>query len=315
MGRGFKPRREHFKDLLSLHTGERRGFLVLCAILLLLSCIAAYLKFWYRPPPADLASLHAEMEAWVAIRNSQAMADTVPQGELFPFDPNTIEREAWMRLGLSSRQVDGIDRYKAKGGRFRVKKDLGRMYSIRPEQYDRMAPFILLPDSFPRRSHPARVPKQWETDRTRSNVPAPAGPAIEPKARVELNSADTTALIGLRGIGPAFARGIVKYRTMLGGYTSLEQLSEVYILRDKPDAVERIKAMIDLDPSMIDRIPINTCTVEALAAHPYARWHLAKPLVAYRQQHGPFKTLEEIKGCRVITDSIYLRLVPYLSLE
>jgi DNA uptake protein ComE-like DNA-binding protein len=132
---------------------------------------------------------------------------------------------------------------------------------------------------------------------------------------VEVNSADTTALIDLPGIGPAFARGIVKFRDRLGGYHHLDQLAEVYVLKDKPDAVERLKELLIVDTLMIVRIPINTCTVEALAAHPYAGWKIAKPLIAYRKQHGPFRNVADITGCAVVDEAVFRKLAPYLTVE
>jgi DNA uptake protein ComE-like DNA-binding protein len=130
-----------------------------------------------------------------------------------------------------------------------------------------------------------------------------------------VNTADTTALIDLPGIGPAFARGIVKYRDRLGGYRSMEQLAEVYVLRDKPDALVRLNELLVLDTLMVVRIPINTCEVEQLAAHPYAGWKVAKALMAYRAQHGPFRTVADIRGCALIDEAVFRKLAPYLRVE
>lgn len=102
---------------------------------------------------------------------------------------------------------------------------------------------------------------------------------------------------------------------MVGGFHSLDQLGEVYVLRDKPDAIVRIKELLTLDPNAVHYIPINSCTVEQLAEHPYARWKIAKPLVAYRTQHGPFEKIEDIQKCLLVTDSVYQKLAPYLKLE
>jgi DNA uptake protein ComE-like DNA-binding protein len=179
-----------------------------------------------------------------------------------------------------------------------------------------LKPFILLPDSFVRRSHPDRPANRstlWDTAATvegdRSGYPR-----TEPR-KVELNTADTAALIALPGIGPSFARGIVKYRSMLGGYVTLDQLAEVFVLKDKPDAVEKLKELLILDTLVVQRIPINSCSVEELAAHPYARWRLAKPLIAYRTQHGPFAQVADIRGCPLVNDTVFRKLAPYLSVE
>ena len=305
--------KERLKDMLSLHSGERRGVLVLMGILLVLGTWAVY-EQWYRiPPQKDLAHVQARLESWIAERNEQGPDTT--SVERFPFDPNSIGREEWRALGLTDKQVDGIERYRDKGGKFRSKKDVGRMYSIPPDLYAELSPYILLPDSFVRKpySRPERkaYSSSWPKDTTWKREEYPK---YVPRT-VELNSADTTALIAIRGIGPAFARSIVKYREALGGFRSLDQLGEVYILMDKPDAVESMRKSLVLDTLIIRRIPINSCSVEELAAHPYFRWKLAKALIAYRTQHGPFRELEHIKGCALIDDALLRKLAPYLSVE
>jgi DNA uptake protein ComE-like DNA-binding protein len=203
------------------------------------------------------------------------------------------------------------------------------MYSLRREQVQRLMPHVLLPDSLPPRD---RYPRRDRPDRTRA-----AGSAWEPEAgrstpqwdrsgreprptspvrrAVEVNTADSVMLVQLPGIGPSFARGILKYRDKLGGYRSMDQLAEVYVLKDRPDALERLAELLVIDTLMVRRLPINTCTVEQLAAHPYAGWKVAKPLMAYRQHHGPFKQLSDIRACVAVDEAVFRKLAPYLTVE
>jgi DNA uptake protein ComE-like DNA-binding protein len=87
------------------------------------------------------------------------------------------------------------------------------------------------------------------------------------------------------------------------------------VLRDKPDALVRLNELLVLDTLMVVRIPINTCEVEQLAAHPYAGWKVAKALMAYRAQHGPFRTVADIRGCALIDEAVFRKLAPYLRVE
>lgn len=306
--------KERVKDLFSMHAGERRGVLIMMAVLLLLLVWVCYEQWFRTSPERDLAHLEAQLEGWLAERDA-SRPDSIPL-RLFPFDPNTVGREEWKALGLTDRQVDGVERYLNKGGKFRTKKDLGRMYSLNAEQFAALEPFILLPDSLPRRTYPERKQFNYPDrryDTTRIRERSTYTPFVRQK--VEVNTADTTALIALPGVGPAFARGIVKYRDLLGGFHSLDQLEEVFVLKDKPDAVLKLKELLILDTLMVRRIPINTCTVEELAAHPYLRWKLAKPLIAYRTHHGPFRKVEDIRGCTLIDEAVFRKLAPYLSVE
>jgi competence ComEA-like helix-hairpin-helix protein len=132
---------------------------------------------------------------------------------------------------------------------------------------------------------------------------------------VEVNTADSAVLVALPGIGPAFAKGILKYRDRLGGYHRLDQLAEVYVLKDKPDAIARLNTLLVVDSMMVRKVPINTCSVEELAAHPYAGWKVAKPLIAYRDQHGPFSSVQDITACQAVGEDVFRKLAPYLTVE
>jgi competence protein ComEA len=311
-----KPLKEQIKDLFSVHSGERRGALAFVGILVLLFSWVAYAQWFKGPHSVDLTKERMEMERWLAARDS-VEAELAKPRELFSFDPNVLERAQWLALGFTDRQVDGIERYLSKGGRFRVKGDLGKMYSLRPGQYEQLEPYIELPDSLPKRA------SKWEKRKDFGDEREPFPRSTEPYERserrtfnkVEVNTADSVSLVALPGIGPSFAKGILAYRERLGGFVSLDQLAEVYVLKDKPDALERVSELLVVDTLMVRKIPINTCTVEELAEHPYARWKLAKPLLAYRQQHGPFKQVEDIRGCVLIDEEAFRKLAPYLSVE
>ena len=308
--------KERLKDLLAIPRGEAQAWVVVIAIIVGLAGWITYQQVFAKPGVAGLEKEQAVLDAWLAER-SQADSVNVRSAELFAFDPNHLPLDQWQRLGLSEKQAQAIHRYEERGGRFRSKADLARMRVIRPELYARWVPFIQLPDSAPSASRPWNERKDerttWQRDTASRYMEDREGGSRLPL--VEVNTCDTTQLIALPGIGPSFARGIVKYREQLGGYVSLDQLAEVFVLKDKPDAVEKLKTLLVLDTLMVRRIRINTCAVEELATHPYARWKVAKPLIAYRQQHGPFKDVEGIKGCAMITEEVYRQLAPYLIVE
>lgn len=295
-----------------MHRGERRAFTVL---LVACSVAAAWIIYeqWWRPAhPERTAQLQLAWLKWEA-EQPDSLRRYSPRAarpvSLFAFDPNGLRTEKWVALGLTPRQAEAIHRYEASGGRFRSKRDVARMRVVDPELFAKWEPYIQLPDSLSdHRTYAEAAPaKAWlRDDAVRTATTRP---------RIDVNTADTGLLVQVRGIGPAFARSIVKYRDRLGGFHSLDQLGEVYILRDKPDAVVRLKEELSLDTQAVRRFPVNTLTAEDLGPHPYAGWRVAKALVAYRKMHGPFRKLEDIKGCALVTDSVYRKLAPYLTVE
>lgn len=316
--RSTRPWKEELKDLFAMHKGERRGFSILFVLCLLAAGWVAY-EQWLRPDTWDDRGLEVAWQAMNEAGQERRGAERASSKdiELFPFDPNGLATEQWVMLGLSERQADAIHRYEERGGRFRTKRDLKKMRVVDPALFAQWEPYIQLPDSLRKRGPGDRAERSglqwderpWKKDRLDR--------AEEPKAyhRVELNTADTVQLAALPGIGPAFARGIVRFRERLGGFHDIDQLHEVYLLRGRPETVERLKRLFVLDTLLVRRHPVNTVTAEELGPHPYAGWKVARAMVAYRKQHGPFRSIPEIRGCALVTDSVYRRLAPYLVLE
>ena len=69
------------------------------------------------------------------------------QTKLFQFDPNVTSQEGWVKLGLSERQAGAILKYIAKGGQFRQATDLKKMYTISPEKYAQLYPYVNIPQA------------------------------------------------------------------------------------------------------------------------------------------------------------------------
>lgn len=295
-----------------MHAQERQGFLVLAVLLLLWAGWLTYRQWFKAPEPFDLGAMRTEVEAFIVENDDNvAVPDTA---SLERFNPNDLDKSGWMALGLSDRQASGIMRWVERGGRFRSKADVAKMYSIKPEQYALLAPFMLLPDSAPERPRSAEPPehKPWPVrDSSQRAKTWPDRPVYEV---VELNAADSAALTALPGIGRSFARGIIKYRNQLGGYVSLDQLNEVFVLRDKPDAVQKIAGFLRVDADKARKLNMNTATAEEFTGHPYLwkKWSIAKAIVAYRTQHGPYTTVEDIKKCLLVDDELFRKLSPYL---
>lgn len=219
--------------------------------------------------------------------------------ELFYFNPNGLSAEDWMRLGLSRAQAQSIKNYEAKGGQFRTKADVQKMHVVSPEFYARVEDHIVIPQ-------PEAATKE-ETPR-----PYFAEKKVRTPSMVELNSADTSDLVTLPGIGNVFARRIVAYRNRLGGFCNPEQLMEVFGF--DAERYEQVKPYVSAKPEFITRISINSVTAAELKKHPYVTFGIANAIVNYRAMHGPFKTLEALRGVDLVNADLYRKLAPYLTL-
>ncbi|MBQ5529055.1 MAG: helix-hairpin-helix domain-containing protein, partial [Bacteroidales bacterium] len=194
--------------------------------------------------------------------------------ESFAFDPNTVSLADLQRLGLSERQAQSIENYREKGGRFRSKADFRKMYVVSDTLFARLEPYIEI-------------------------------------AKLELNGADSAALVSLRGIGPWYARKILDYRDRLGGFVAPEQLLEI----DGIDA-ERYAGFADgitVDPSRIRRLDLWHASDTVLARHPYLGPKGARSIVRYRELYDSTRwTLPDLATERVLSQENIEKLKKYI---
>lgn len=205
---------------------EYNGLLVLMAILLLVSVLPYfYSAYIVKQPSATIIEQNAikklvlvnqqQPNYYNKIRNQIEENDATLSATLFLFDPNKINVSQWQKLGLSTKQAQSIVNYRNKGGKFYKPEDLQKMYTITPQKYQQLLPYIEIENTgfsnkFEKKAYPEKTTY-----------------VKEKYVVVEINGADTLQLDGINGIGAAFARRIVKYRDKLGGFYKKEQLQEV----------------------------------------------------------------------------------------
>lgn len=213
----------------------------------------------------------------------------------FSFNPNNLPDEQWKKLGLSERQISVIKNYEAKGGKFYKKEDLKRIYSVTPENYERLAAYINIPERSYSKNYPA----------------ATAAYKTKPIVLVDINHADSAQLTEIKGIGPAFANRILKYRNRIGGFYRKTQLLEVYGLDSAK--YEEIEKQVEIDVSRINKININTCSFDDLKRNPYLSFKQMNAIIQYRKQHGNFTSVRDLKNIAILTDNIINKIEPYLT--
>jgi len=130
---------------------------------------------------------------------------------------------------------------------------------------------------------------------------------------IELNSADTFELQRLRGIGPSFAKRIIKYRERLGGYLEKSQLLEIFGMDTAK--YNGIKDHLTVNPDSIRKINLNSVTFKELLSHPYFPFEVTKNIMIYRKDHKKFTATEELLKVKNINDSLYRKMKPYVRID
>lgn len=265
----------------------------------------------HRSAAHEAAAFLSSIQTFPAVRRSRSAAaghaaDSPTAQEtvaLFPFDPNRADSLTFRRLGLPAWMAHNILKYREKGGRFRQKEEFRKIYGLTDEQFATLLPYIqILPQPA---AQPATRPSLLV--QTADSLPRvfpekyPAGTVIE------LNSADTTELQKIPGIGSGIARKIAHYRQQLGGFYRIEQLEEIQL---------RYPLLIPwfrIDTTLVRRIPVNRASVERLSRHPYINFYQARALVEHRRKTGPIHHLKPFVLLEEFTPKDLQRIAPYLD--
>lgn len=220
--------------------------------------------------------------------------------ELFEFNPNEIEIEKWEKLGLRTKIAQNIRKYIDKGGKFRTKESLKKVYGFPEDLYEELEPYINIPK------------EENQKENNKNNYAENKNEKFIQS--FDLNLADTTTLMQIRGVGLKTALNIIKYRDKLGGFTSLDQLNEVYILKKRPEVIEEIKKYAQISENNIKKIRINSISEEELNKNIHFKG-IAKIIINYRKQHGKYKSIDDFKPIKIVTPEFLEKVAPLLSYE
>lgn len=276
---------------------EYNGLLVLIFLLAVITAFPSVYTFLV-PAKDDLGAeqeamkklilVEAEIKTAVKFKYKKSV-DLKP----FKFDPNHTSLSDWQLLGLSAKQAAVMIRYTVRGGKFRKKEDLQKMYPISPETYQRLSPYVVIDTSaFERKYLP----------------PAPRKAVI-----VQVNTADTLELDKIKGIGPAFARRIVRYRERLGGFYKKEQLLEVFGL----DSIkfQEIRDQVSIEGTVLKQIYINKAEYADFKNHPYLNPKEVNAIVQFRKQHGNYANIADLKKVAILSARTIEKIAPYISFD
>lgn len=318
----------NWRDLFYFNRRERNGIFVLSTLIVLL------LTFQYMMPyvveenlaVADTSHLDAYLlqlqkdsmqynkskkrYSVVTYKNKEpeveeSIEQKVEAIELHSFNPNLSKLKDWQQFGLSVKQSESIVKYVDKGGRFKVKEDVLKMYVIDEVLYAKMESYLLLTDSS-KSDYKVKKLKRSSSSDTLYKV------KVDSNILIELNLADTTELKKLRGIGSYYAKKIIKYRDQLGGFNSVNQLFEIERMRE--ETVLSIKSKLTVDTSLIHKIHINTDMAPQMVKHPYITWNMAINIQDFRDFHKKYKSTHDLVKNGLLNEELYSKLVPYLEL-
>jgi competence protein ComEA len=321
------------RNLLSMSPAEAKGVVVICGIIIFIIVLMFGADWFFSQKPQNLVISSPKMLDSLTVLLDSRKPNYGNQSNYgqkyekydsnkkayknFNFDPNTTSVAQFEALGLPKFIAERIEKYRSKGGKFRKKEDFAKIYGILPDTYERLEPFITLPSAddeslrTPQAQAAGRISdlnldnKIVETKITE----VVAKPITKQPIRFDLNTGDTTDFMKIKGIGSGYAKRIIKFREMLGGFANAEQIRETYGL--PPETVEEILKYGFLKDG-VKKLKINQLSLSELR-HPYLKYFQAKAIIAYREQHGAFKNSEDLKQIKILDEATLLKISPYIE--
>lgn len=131
--------------------------------------------------------------------------------------------------------------------------------------------------------------------------------------RIDINRCDTDDIVVVPLFGSKRAARLVEYRDRLGGFYSLEQIREVYVLHDMD--MEHVAKYFTLRPGDVRKININTASYKELVSHPYFDAYLAKTILNFREKHGKIESFEQLQQITHAYPELMEKLRHYIVFE
>ena len=234
------------------------------------------------------------------------------QPETFYFDPNTADSTQLLRLGLRPWQIRNIYKYRKRGGVYQKKEDFARLYGLTVKDYRRLEPYIRIsPDYLPAatlvKGRKDSSYSNYSTYRNNKKDSLRSSANIALGEHITLNTADTSQLQRVPGIGKYYAREIVRYGNWLGGYVSVDQLDEI---DGFPQAAKKYFVVQQTQPK---RLNVNKLSLQQLRRHPYINYYQAKAITDYRRLHGRIEDIRQLRLSPDFTEHDFQRLTPYME--
>lgn len=225
------------------------------------------------------------------------------------FDPNTADSTTLLALGLPPFIVRSIYKYRSMGGVYSTPEDFARIPGLTQLQYKRLRPFIRISDDYRPASLLVGERKANNTEYTEPthDTTQDYQKKMLPTERLSLNTADTTALKTVPGIGSYYARRIVELRERLGGFISLDQL---FAIKNFPESALQYLTIPD---GGIKKININRATFKQLSTHPYIGYNRTKGIMDYRKLKGQIHSLKDLSLLPGFTEEEISRMEPYIE--
>jgi competence protein ComEA len=279
---------EPIKNWFGFTRRERRSSFILLLIIILI------IGLRYTLPQSNIAieDITADVSDIGSLSGFPG-GDMSSIGRSFSFDPNTASFDTLINLGFEVKEANTLINFRNKGGKFRQPEDIKKVYGIEEGKAEKLIPFVKVATG--------------TKEEVRINI------YPQQKQLLDINSCDSASLVRLPGIGPVLSARIIKYRHLLGGFVTTDQLKEVYGLPEETYNI--IRRSLFADTVTVTRINVNSADYRELARLPYFNKYEVTAILKYRELKGRITEISDLIENKIITEEKAIKVKHYLTFE
>ncbi len=302
-------------------SSQQNGFFVV-AVLILILILAHFLipyipidnKFEYKKFLSEVNEFQKGLnlsDSAKSDRLTRYLAKRYDTLSLFAFDPNNATPDQWRNLGMTNKQIKSIENYLNRGGAFYSKADFARIYGVRRQQYEYLAPYISLPETSTRKKRRKYNYRQFDIKPKRLHI-------FDPNDTLVTNFDDL-------GISPRQTAVLCNYLKRGGQFRTKADFQKMYCISDKQFKI--LEPYIEIDTlklaskkkydtqkdEIIFSIDLNAATIEELCQVRGIGKSFAERIIKFRNEVGGYIKKEQLKDIYGIKPEIYDKIEKHFN--
>lgn len=287
------------KKYFNFSREQRTGVLLLLCIIIVLQLIYFFVDF------SSMSKTSPEKEHWLSLQSQidsmkKQKVDYIPK--IYPFNPNFISDYKGYKLGMSVAEIDRLHSFRKENKYVNSPKEFQAVTKVSDSLLNAISPYFKFPDWVNNKKEFAAYKK----------YPNSAFSKKEKIVIIDINQATQEDFIKIYGIGEAISIRILKFKESLGGFVSMEQMSDVWGL--SPEVIENLNThfKVSVNPS-VKKMDINNASINELSLFPYFKYPISKNIVTFRSMNGDIKNIEDLTKIKGLSIEKAKIIVLYLN--
>lgn len=271
---------KNIKSLFMFTSDQRKGIFALMLLIVVLQLAYFFVDFSVVPKDDE------QKQKWLSLQSEVDSLKNTSKNKsekIFLFNPNFITDYKGYKLGMSVAEIDRLLEFRKTNQFVNSVDEFQKVTKISDSLLNVISPLFKFPDWVNNR----KEKKEFE------KFPSRAFAKKEKIILIDINQATKEDLIKIYGIGEAISLRILKQKEVLGGFVSMDQMSDVWGL--SPEVIENLNSHFKIiSLPEFKKIDVNNASLKELSQFYYFRYALAKEIITYRSMNGDFKNIEDL---------------------